>query len=178
MPGCEYRSLCEIRTKFVRIWYEFLSVSSNLFVLLLHCSIFAPPFSIGALHASLCLQVPFHAWSPDIRHHTRRRFTPRPRVQAHEQESEAARGTGRGRAPTEAGSERSEASRRFGRTAGGHSEASSGAGHAVREVVVTMPCREDLGTAHLDPPLVRVTLAPRQPVPALTQRVAPGPNGR
>ena len=41
-----------------------------------------------------------------------------------------------------------------------------------------MPSDEALGTAHLDPPLDRVTLAPRQPDPALTQRVAPGPNGR
>ena len=41
-----------------------------------------------------------------------------------------------------------------------------------------MPSREDLGTAHLDPPLDRVTLAPRQPAPAGTQRVAPGPGGR
>ena len=35
-----------------------------------------------------------------------------------------------------------------------------GAGH---EVVIPMPSREDLGTAHLDPPLARVTLAARQP---------------
>ena len=41
-----------------------------------------------------------------------------------------------------------------------------------------MPSRKDLGTAHLDPPLVWVTLAPRQPDPAWTQRVAPGPNVR
>ena len=41
-----------------------------------------------------------------------------------------------------------------------------------------MPSREDLGTAHLDPSLVRVTLGPRQPDPAWTQRVATGPDGR
>ena len=99
-------------------------------------------------------------------------------MQAPEQESEAARGTGGGQAPSEAGSECSEDSRRSGRTGGGHSEASSGVGHAMREVVVPMPSREDLGTAHLDPPLVRVTLAPRQPDPAWAQRVAPGPDGR
>ena len=99
-------------------------------------------------------------------------------MQAPEQENEAARGTGGGWAPSESGSERSEGSRRSGRTVGGHSEARSGAGHAVREVVVPMPSREDLGTPHLEPPLVRVTLAPRQPDPAWTQRVAPGPDRR
>ena len=41
-----------------------------------------------------------------------------------------------------------------------------------------MPSREDLGTAHLDPPLARVALAARQLDPAWTQRVAPGPDGR
>ena len=41
-----------------------------------------------------------------------------------------------------------------------------------------MPSCEDLGTAHLDPPLARVTLAAKQPDPALTHRVAPGPDGR
>ena len=41
-----------------------------------------------------------------------------------------------------------------------------------------MPSREDLGTAHTEPPLDRVTLAPRQPDPAWTQKVPPGPNGR
>ena len=44
--------------------------------------------------------------------------------------------------------------------------ASTGAGHAPREVVVPMPSREDLGTAHTEPPLDRVTLARRQPDPA------------
>ena len=49
----------------------------------------------------------------------------------------------------------------------------------MREVVVPMPSREDLGTAHLDPPLDRVTLAPRQPPDAAgTQKVPPGPDGR
>ena len=70
---------------------------------------------------------------------------------------------------------------RSGRTAGGRSEASSGAGHglaAVRKVVVSMPSRKDLGTSHLDPPLAQVTLAARRPDPAWTQRVAPGPDGR
>ena len=38
--------------------------------------------------------------------------------------------------------------------------------------------REDLGTAHTEPPLDRVTLAPRQPDPAWTQKVPPGPDGR
>ena len=41
-----------------------------------------------------------------------------------------------------------------------------------------MPSRRDLGTAHTEPPLDRVTLAPRQPDPAWTQKVPPGPDGR
>ena len=44
----------------------------------------------------------------------------------------------------------------------------SGAGHTVREVVVPMPSREELGTAQLDPPLARVTLATMQLDPAWT----------
>ena len=51
-------------------------------------------------------------------------------------------------------------------------------GYAPREVVVPMPSREDLGEAHTDPPLDRVTLAPGQPDPAWTQKVPPGPGGR
>ena len=41
-----------------------------------------------------------------------------------------------------------------------------------------MPCREELGTAHLDPPLDPVTHASRQPDPAWTKKVPPGPDGR
>ena len=41
-----------------------------------------------------------------------------------------------------------------------------------------MPSRHDLGEAHTDPPLDRVTLAARQPDPAWTQQVPPGPDGR
>ena len=47
-----------------------------------------------------------------------------------------------------------------------------------REVVVPMPSREDLGTAHTEPPLDQVTLAPRQLDSARTQKVPPGPDGR
>ena len=66
-----------------------------------------------------------------------------------------------------------------GRTAGGRNEASSGVGHAAwREVIVPMPSREDLGTAHLDRPLARVSLASGQPDAAWTHRVTPGPDGR
>ena len=45
-------------------------------------------------------------------------------------------------------------------------------------MIVPMPSREDLATAHVDRPLARVTRAARQPDPAWTQRVAPGPDGR
>ena len=127
------------------------------------------------------VQVPFHAWSPKVRQHARRRFTPHHRVQVHVEERERAQGSGARRAPSEVPSERTEASARSGRTAGGRSKASSGAGcgeRAGREVVIPMPLREDLGTAHLDPPLARVTLAARQPEPAWQQRVTPRPDGR
>ena len=51
-------------------------------------------------------------------------------------------------------------------------------GHAPREVVVLMASRDDLGEAHTGPPLDQVRLAPRQPDPARTQKVPPGPDGR
>ena len=60
----------------------------------------------------------------------------------------------------------------------GGSEASTATGHLAREVVVPMPSRDELGDAHTDPPLDRVTLAARQPDPAWTQQVPPGPDER
>ena len=71
---------------------------------------------------------------------------------------------------------RSERSVRSGRSGG--SEASTATGHVAREVVVPQPSRDELGDAHNDPPLDRVTLAARQPDPAWTQQVPPGPHGR
>ena len=70
---------------------------------------------------------------------------------------------------------RSEGSRRSGRSGG--SEANTPTGHVAREVVVSMPSRDELGDAHTDPPVDRVTLAARQPDPAWTQQVPPGPDG-
>ena len=70
---------------------------------------------------------------------------------------------------------------RSGRAAGARSEARSGDGQgkaAGRQVIIPMPSREDLGTAHLDPLLAWVTLATVQPDPVCTQRVAPGPDRR
>ena len=81
-----------------------------------------------------------------------------------------------GRHASEAGSVRSEGSRRSGRSGG--SEASTATGHVARKVVVPMPSRDELGEAHTDPPLDRVTLAARQPDPAWTRQVPPGPDGR
>ena len=71
---------------------------------------------------------------------------------------------------------RSEGSRLCGRSGG--SEPSTATGHVAREVVVPMPSRDKLGDAHTDPPLDRVTVAARQPDPAWTQQVPPGPDGR
>ena len=120
--------------------------------------------------------MPFYAWSPDIRRHARRKYKPRSRLS--EEHGAPPGGTGGGRTPSEAGSACSEASRRSGRCAGAGSEASTGAGHAPREVVVPMPYLDDLGEPHTNPPLDRVTLAPWQPDPAWTQKVPPGPDGR
>ena len=128
------------------------------------------------------MQVPFTAWSPDIRHHTKRQYKPRPRLpEEHAEPAEGPggaqpAGTGGGRAPSEAGSVRSEGSQRSRRSGG--SEASSARGHMAREVVVPQPSRDELGEAHTEPPLERVTLAARQLDPAWTQQVPPGPDGR
>ena len=148
----------------------------------LHCLVSTPPFSICALHSSPHLQVPFTAWSPDIRRHAKRKYKPRPRLP--EEHAEPPRGpggdqpagTGGEWPPSEARSVRSEASRRSGRSGG--SEASTATAHVVREVVVPMPSCDELGEAHTDPPLDQVTLAARQPDPAWTQQVPPGPDGR
>ena len=115
-------------------------------------------------------------WSPDIRHHARRKYQPRARLP--EEHADRPGGTGGGRAPREANSARSEGSRRSGRSAGVGSEASIGWGVVAREVVVPMPSRDDLGEAHSAPALDRVTLAARQPNPARTQNVPPRPDGR
>ena len=141
-----------------------------------------PPFSICALHTSPHLHVPFTAWSPDIRHHTKRKYKPRPRLpEEHAEPPEGPggnqpAGSGGGRPPSEAGIVRSEGSWRSRRSGG--SEASTAMGHVAREVVVPQPSRDELGDAHTDPPLDRVTLAARQPDPAWTQQVPPGPDGR
>ena len=118
------------------------------------------------------MQVPFTAWSPNVRHHTKRKCKPRPRLpEEHAEPAEGPGGdepasTGGGRAPSEAGSVRSEGSQRSRRSGG--SEASTARGHVAREVVVPQPSRDELGDAHNDPPLDRVTLAARQPDPAWT----------
>ena len=46
-----------------------------------------------------------------------------------------------------------------------------------RGVVVFMPSREDLGTAHTEPPLDGVTLAPGSRIPPGRQRCRPGAMG-
>ena len=71
---------------------------------------------------------------------------------------------------------RSEGSQRSRRSGG--SEASTARGHVAREVVVPKPSRDVLGDAHKYPPLDQVILAARQPDPAWTQQVPPGPDGR
>ena len=163
---------------------NFVRFSSNFFVLLWHCFMSIPPFSICALHTSPRSWVPFFAWSPDIWHPTRRKYQPRARLPDEHGDrpggtgGDRPGGTGGGRAPSEAGSSRSEGSWRSGRSAGASSEANTGAGHVPREVVVPMPSRDDLGEAHTEPPLDRATLAARQPDRAGTQKVPPGPDGR
>ena len=88
------------------------------------------------------MQVPFTAWSPDIRHHTRRQYKPRPRLpEEHAEPAEGPGGaqpadTGGGRAPSEAGSVRSVGSQRSRRSGG--SEASTARGHMAREVALSV----------------------------------------
>ena len=126
----------EVSVKFARISYEF---HTNLCEFRPTCVPFALRFangrcihalasSSGTSHTLPCLQVPFHAWSPQVQHHARRRFTPHHRVQVPVGESGRAQGSGARRAPTEAPSDHSGASARSERTAGGRNEASSGAG--------------------------------------------------
>ena len=116
--------------------------------------------------------------------HTKRKYKLRPRLPEEHGEPPGGTGgdrpasTGGGRPLSGAGSVRSEGSRRSGRSAGTGSEASTAAGHVACEVVVPMPSRDDLGEAHTEPPLDRVTLAATQPDPAWTQKVPPGPDGR
>ena len=84
----------------------------------------------------ICMQVPFTAWSPDILHHTKRKYKPRPRLpEEHAEHAEGPggdqpAGTGDGRAPSEAGSVSSEGSQRSRRSGG--SEASTARGHVAR----------------------------------------------
>ena len=148
----------------------------------LHCLVSTPSFSICALHTSPHLQVPFTAWSPDIGHHTKRNCMPRPRLPEEHAEppkgpgGDQPAGSGDGRPPSEAGSARSEGSRRSGLSGG--SESSTATGHVARKVVVPRPFRNKLGDVHTDPTLDRVSLAARQPDPAWTQQVPPGPDGQ
>ena len=98
-------------------------------MLFLHCLVSTPPFSIFALHTSPHLQVPFTAWSPDIRHYAKRKYKPRPQLpEEHAKPPEGPGGhqpvgTGGGRPPSEAGSVGSEGSRCCGLSGG--SEAST-----------------------------------------------------
>ena len=75
-----------------------------------------------------------------------------------------------------AGSVRSEGLRRSRRSGG--SKASTARGHVAREVVVPQPSCDEVGDAHNDPPLDRVTVAASHPNPARTQQVPPGPDGQ
>ena len=140
-----------------------------------------PPFSICALHTSPHLEVPLTAWSPDIRHHAKRKYKPRPRLPEEHAEppegpgGDQPAGTGGGRPPSEAGSVRSEGSRRSGRSGG--SKASTATGHVAREVVVPMPSRDELGDAHTDPPLDRSPWPPGSRIRPGPSRCRPGPMG-
>ena len=72
-------------------------------------SIHVPAYSSGTSHTLPCLQVPFHAWSPEVRHHKRRPFTPHHRVRVAVEESDRAQDSAAGGALGDAPSERSEA---------------------------------------------------------------------
>ena len=148
MCGCEYASLCEIRTKFVPIsvysvqFVRFIVALLHLCSPFLHWCLAHFSLSVGRIPRVVARHSPPHP-APIL--------APGPCAAARAGE----RGGPRHRSWTgssEAGSECSEASRRSERTSRGHSEPICGVGHTVREVVVPMPSCEDLGTAHLDPP--------------------------
>ena len=175
--------------KFVRNSYEFHTNSCEFRPI---CVPFALCFANGrCIHAPASshtlprLQVPFHAWSPEVQHHARRRFNPHHRVQVPFEESKRAKSSGAGRAPSEASSERSEASARSGRTAGGggaqrsklgcgawaRGRAGGGDPHAVAQGLGHRPPRPP-------PPWPGSPWPPGQPEPTWQHRVAPGPDGR
>ena len=136
-------SLCEVRQICVPFAFPFANV----------CCMDAPYVSSGTPHTLPHLQVPFHAWSPKVRHHGCKWFTPHHRVQLTGEDSERGEGSGARRAPSETRSEHSEGSTRSAHSAGERSEASWGARGgrgAGRQVVFPMPFCEYLGTGHVD----------------------------
>ena len=154
--------LDKFHVKFVRNSYEFRTNFCEFHPICSFCSCIAScplPLSqfVPGTPPHICMQVLFTAWSPNIRHHTRRKYKPRPRLpEEHAEPAESPggdqlAGTGGGQAPSEAGSVRSEGSQRFRRSGG--SEASTARAHVAREVVVPQPSRDELGDAHNDPPL-------------------------
>ena len=142
--------------KFVQIWCKFRPICVQfVFSFANGRCIDAPCASSGNPNTLPRLQVPFHAWSPEVHHHGRKRFTPHYLVQVTGEGSQRGKGSRAGRAPGEARSERSEGSACSGRSAGDRIEASLGAGRGHgggREVVIPRPSREDLGTAYVDAP--------------------------
>ena len=128
------------------------------------------------------MQVPFTAWSPDIRHHTKRQYKPRPRLpEEHAEPAEGPggdqpAGSGGGRAPSEAGSVRSEGSQRSDVREAARPAPPGGIWRA-RWWCPSRPATS-WATPTTTPPLDRVTLAASQPNPAWTQQVLPGPDGR
>ena len=211
------RNSHEIRTKFLQMWYE-IRAHECYFPFVSGCHSTRGPLtnvvrnSCPPMLLSLCLWVPFHTWTPEVRHHGRKFITPHHRVHVMREGSERAKGSGARRSRSEARSDRSERCERSDRSAGNRSEASAGgavgagpvwrtclnsevsvgfvlnsyqfrtifcefvrnvyrwrlvAPMAVavalplprvlpptgtgREVVIPMPLREDLGTAHLWP---------------------------
>ena len=113
---CEYRTFCEIRTNFVPISNQFRPICVPVaFRFAKGRCIHAPASSSGTSHTLPCVQVPFHVDSEEVRHHERKRFTPHHRLQVTGEDSEKGNGSGAGRRPSVAPSERSEGSAPSGR---------------------------------------------------------------
>ena len=83
--------LDEIHVKFVRNSYEFRTNFVRISLCEFSRDVKFAQF-VPCTPPHICMQVPFTAWSPDIWHHTKRQYKPRPRLP--EEHAEPAEGPG------------------------------------------------------------------------------------
>ena len=124
----------------------------------------------------------FTAWSPDIRHHTKRNYKPQPRLPEEHAETPKALVATSPQAPVVDGRRaRRAVCATKGRGALDVRQAARPAPpRGMWRARWWCPCRPatSWATPTPTPPLDRVTLAAKQPDPAWTQQVPPGPDGR